>query len=61
MFQVSARDGDGGDNVVTYSILNPAENQVDFTVDSDGTVRNDGRFPNVPENAPQVNRYLNND
>jgi len=54
LFMVSAVDGDGGDNVITYSILNPTENQVDFAVDSDGTVRNNRRFPNVPENAPLV-------
>ncbi len=54
LFSVSTSDADGGDNSITYSILNPTDNTLNFTVDSNGVVRNAGRFPNVPEDAPQV-------
>lgn len=58
LLQVSATDRDGEDNMITYSIQNPPENILNFTVDSQGIVRNAGRFPNVPEGGPQVAKFL---
>lgn len=54
LLQVSARDEDGEDNIITYSIQNLVENDLNFTVDSQGVIRNDGLFPNVAEGQPQV-------
>ena len=40
-----ARDEDGLDNQVSYSIYNYSD--FDFTIDEDGTIRNQELFPTV--------------
>ena len=54
LLQVSATDGDGGDNVISYSIETLGVSGLNFSIDSSGVIRNDGRFPNVAEGEPQV-------
>ena len=45
LLQVLATDEDGNDNTITYSIVNPNENGISFSVDSDGVITNDEEFP----------------
>ena len=41
LLQVVATDADGGDNGITYSIVNRDENNLNFTVDSEGVITSD--------------------
>lgn len=52
LLQVFARDDDGEDNVISYSVINEEENGLNFTVDSDGVIRNDASFPAVTADDP---------
>lgn len=49
LLQVVATDADGGDNDITYSIVNRDENGLNFTVDADGVISND-----APLGSPRV-------
>ena len=48
LLQVSATDADAVDNAVSYSIINRIENGLNFSVDPDGVIRNDGSLPEAP-------------
>lgn len=48
LIRVFATDDDGQDNMISYSIINRAENNATFTVDSAGVIRNDGSLENSP-------------
>ena len=49
LLQVAATDDDGEDNEITYSVINRGENGVNFTVDSDGVIRNAGPLDAAPK------------
>lgn len=48
LLRVSATDEDGEDNAITYSIFNRAENDVTFSVDSEGGIINDNLLTTAP-------------
>lgn len=48
LLRVLATDQDGEDNAITYSIVNRAENGVNFTVDSEGGITNNDLLTTAP-------------
>ena len=53
LLQVTASDGDGEDNVITYGIINQEMDSLNFTIDSNGVIYNDQPFLQFLE-FPQV-------
>ena len=55
LLTVSATDGDAVDNTITYTLTNQEGNTVNFSVDSNGVIRNEESFPNT--NMPAVSAW----
>lgn len=47
LLQVLATDEDAGDNLIIYNITDLERSDVEFSVDSDGVIVSNRRFPNV--------------
>lgn len=54
LLRVLATDADGQDNVISYRIINRETNVVNFSVDSNGVISNDGRFPSIAGGTLEV-------
>ena len=47
LFRVMATDGDGEDNIISYSITDQVSPDFNFSVDSNGVIVSNLRFPPV--------------
>lgn len=49
ILQVSATDADGGDNIISYDVIDDMTAFPEFSIDSEGVIRNVGPFPSSAE------------